>query len=449
MELMMRYAELPSVFHPVTNDTELITSDFVKDYPHIAVPYIVVIIAASIGGTLGNILVIGGVLSNKALKTVGNYFILNLAFADSCVSGFVDPFSTIGILQGEFFFYDKPWLCEFIASLCLTSCFCSLLSIGAISFNRYIHICHNHRYDNIYTPRNGKLMCAILWVVCFLLEFPCFVGWGDHVYDRKTLSCVWDRTANFSYTLMFSCLGVALPVFTISICYIKIYIHVTRSKAKIRATSGEAEMSPKERNESIRLARTLFVIFIVFVTCWMPYAVIVSADRYDTWRREIHIFSILLAHSNSSLNCIIYGATNRQFRVGYVKFLHLGRFFPNLIKGVQQPAENRQQQTFDTGVEHGTGGHPTNNHINVIRVRDFSSIEESAVDKEHMKTEDIKEFADSSINQIDGRNVRCYSSIETSTENQSTIQSKKNPELDDHSKHQNVHFIHVRNYSSI
>ena len=36
-------------------------------------------------------------------------------------------------------------------------------------------------------------MCLGLWVVSFLAEMPNFFGWGDHLYDRKTLSCVWDR----------------------------------------------------------------------------------------------------------------------------------------------------------------------------------------------------------------------------------------------------------------
>ena len=51
-------------------------------------------------------------------------------------------------------------------------------------------------------------------------------------YDRKTLSCVWDRTADFSYS--FSAVGVAFPVILISICCIKIFLHVRASKTKVK-----------------------------------------------------------------------------------------------------------------------------------------------------------------------------------------------------------------------
>ena len=62
-------------------------------------------------------------------------------------------FSVLGIIYGSVWFADKPLLCEAVASICLTSCFCSLLSIGAVAFNRYIHICKNHLYNKIFTLR--------------------------------------------------------------------------------------------------------------------------------------------------------------------------------------------------------------------------------------------------------------------------------------------------------
>ena len=51
-------------------------------------------------------------------------------------------------------------------------------------------------HQSIYTLKNSLLMCVGLWIVSAVAEMPNFVGWGDHVYDRKTLSCIWDRTAD-------------------------------------------------------------------------------------------------------------------------------------------------------------------------------------------------------------------------------------------------------------
>ena len=79
-------------------------------------------------------------------------------------------------------------------------------------------------------------MVVGLWIISFLFEMSNFLGWGDHVYDRKTLSCVWDRTADLSYSLFFSIAGVAFPVILISICYLKIYLFVRNSRKKVAAT---------------------------------------------------------------------------------------------------------------------------------------------------------------------------------------------------------------------
>ncbi|XP_064621102.1 melatonin receptor type 1B-B-like [Lineus longissimus] len=315
------------------NDSKIITRDFLQNNLVTSIPYLVVIVLATLLGTIGNILVIGAVLSNKVLRTEGNCFILNLAIADISVSCFVDPMSIVGVIKGEAFFHYQPILCELIASVCLTACFCSLLSIGAISLNRYIHICHHNNYAAIYTKRNTILMCLGLWVLSFMLEMPNFFGWGDHVYDQKTLNCVWDRSADFSYTMFFSCAGVLFPLVIISVCYYKIYACVVRSKSRVAAASAAAASQvkndfdrTKDKRESIRLSRTLFVIFVVFAVCWSPYAIIVAADINDAWPREVHLYSILLAHSNSSLNSLVYGITNRQFRRGYRKFLRMDRW---------------------------------------------------------------------------------------------------------------------------
>ena len=71
---------------------------------------------------------------------------------------------------------------------------------------------------------------------------------------------------------------------------------------------------------------------MLFALCWIPYAIIVVADVNDTFTMEWHIFATLIAHTNSSLNSILYGLTNSSFRKGYMTLLGLHRclryFFP-------------------------------------------------------------------------------------------------------------------------
>ena len=75
------------------------------------------------------------------------------------------------------------------------------------------------------------------------------------------------------------------------------------------------------RSHDRRLLRSVFVIVVVFLVMWSPYSVIFIFDRYATWPRTLYVVSILMAHLNSSINSIIYGATNKNFREAYSRIL--------------------------------------------------------------------------------------------------------------------------------
>ena len=77
----------------------------------------------------------------------------------------------------------------------------------------------------------------------------------------------------------------------------------------------------KELRNDIKLAKTLFIVFIAFCLCWAPYALICLIDRHDEIHKAWYAFSVLLAHASSTLNSILYAVTNRGFRDGYKTFL--------------------------------------------------------------------------------------------------------------------------------
>ena len=202
------------------------------------------------------------------------------------------------------------------------------------SLNRYIHICHYAKYREIFTWRNSILMALALWLLCFLMKLPNFVGWGSNVYDRKSLNCTFDRLA-YSYTLFFVAAGVGIPVALIAYCHYKLYVFVKESEKRV---AGKATgLSSKDRSKSVRLARTLSVIFVAYVTCWSPFGVLVVVDPYDSAPLWLYLYTVLLAHSNSCINSVLYGLTNKEFRRGYgsvLTKLTCGRFQTGKVASV-------------------------------------------------------------------------------------------------------------------
>ena len=59
-----------------TVDPYEVGSDYIQKHPRIAIPYLVVIILATVTGTVGNIFVIGAVVVNKVRLLLCRFLIL-------------------------------------------------------------------------------------------------------------------------------------------------------------------------------------------------------------------------------------------------------------------------------------------------------------------------------------------------------------------------------------
>ncbi|XP_046363962.1 melatonin receptor type 1B-A-like [Haliotis rufescens] len=298
-----------------------------RDSPVLAIIYICILSVALLLGVVGNAIVILVSWLVKSVNRVGKDFIVNLAIADLCVAGFADPMCIIGVVKGEEWFDDKLWFCQFIATACLTACFCAFLSLTLVSINRYTFVCHRDIYDKIYTRTACVVMCIFAWVIAFLFEFPNHVGWGGHVFDEKNHQCIWDRTASFSYTMVVSVGLIGSPLLLMCLCYILIFCHIYRTKVNIyRIDTDDPERMKKAWKETLRTSRTLFVVFSVFVVCWTPYAIVIALDVKDKMSMEVHLFATLLAHLHSSSNFVVYTICNRSFRSAVKKVIGCGEY---------------------------------------------------------------------------------------------------------------------------
>ena len=72
--------------------------EFLQTNPWLAFPVVLVLFAASLVGTSGNILILLSVLIYKKVRTVESTFIVNLALSDMFVTLIADPFSIVGKL---------------------------------------------------------------------------------------------------------------------------------------------------------------------------------------------------------------------------------------------------------------------------------------------------------------------------------------------------------------
>ncbi|XP_023292644.2 dopamine receptor 2 [Lucilia cuprina] len=126
---------------------------------------------------VGNTLVILAVLTTRRLRTVTNCFVLNLAITDWLVGTCVMPPAVIHyIAEGVWRF---GWiLCDIWISLDVLLCTASILSLCAISLDRYLAVTQPLTYSkNRRTKRLALFMIFIVWVTALSITCPPYLGW--------------------------------------------------------------------------------------------------------------------------------------------------------------------------------------------------------------------------------------------------------------------------------
>lgn len=86
----------------------------------------------------GNLLVIAAILTDRALRQTGNYFLVSLALADTLVAAAVMTFAVVNDVIGQWLF--GRMLCEIWLSMDVMCSTASILSLCSVSLDRYLHI---------------------------------------------------------------------------------------------------------------------------------------------------------------------------------------------------------------------------------------------------------------------------------------------------------------------
>ena len=100
----------------------------------------------------GNILLWIVVLKHRSLRTVSNALVLCLSSADLLVSVFSMPITIATIAIGQKMFSDE--LCVALGFISMCTFIGSVMSLAAISINRYVMIVHPSKFKGVYTKRN-------------------------------------------------------------------------------------------------------------------------------------------------------------------------------------------------------------------------------------------------------------------------------------------------------
>ena len=145
------------------------------------------------------------------------------------------------------------------------------------------------------------------------------------IFDEKTMTCLWNRKANRTYSIAFIALSVVVPTFSVVFFYTGIFIRKIKSDLTMfrHFSSGLSHASQSEAiRKTFRIIKGLLASCILFLVSHLPFALIILIDLDDKLPNYVYMFTMTLSHMNSSLNVILYALTNSMIRSGYKNFFN-------------------------------------------------------------------------------------------------------------------------------
>ncbi|CRK94894.1 CLUMA_CG008386, isoform A [Clunio marinus] len=169
--------------------------------------------------TVGNLVVIWIVLAHKRMRTVTNYFIVNLSFADAMVSTLNTTLNFVYMLNSNWPFgtlFCK--ISQFVASLSICA---SVFTLMAIAIDRYMAIM------NPLKPRMGKratLCIAVsIWLGNDNVRVVCYAEWPDGATNHSLQEYV--------YNVVFMFLTYFLPIGSMTYTYARVGLELWGSQS--------------------------------------------------------------------------------------------------------------------------------------------------------------------------------------------------------------------------
>lgn len=301
-------------------------------------------------GLFGNVLVCYVVCRNKAMQTVTNMFITNLALSDILLCVLAVPFTPLYTFLGRWIF--GRFLCHMVSYAQGCSVYISTLTLTAIAMDRFFVIIYPfHPRMKIITCL--MIICAI-WIFSLLLTLPYGLYMSLNTYDKDHY-CEEDWPSESSRKLYGSvtvALQFILPFLIISVCYILVSIKLNdRARAKPGCKTSKKEEADRERKK--RTNRMLISMVGVFGISWLPLnSVNIFNDFYET-KSDFYTLLFFVAHcvamSSTCYNPFLYAWLNENFRKEFKQVLPCFRNSGYNNNGYNNSRVPRPERTFYRG----------------------------------------------------------------------------------------------------
>lgn len=293
--------------------------------------YLIVFILALVNNSLA----LAAILRNTQLRTVTNYFLMNLAIADITVSIVVLPITLLSNIFSEWLF--GPFLCKAVPYFQGVAVCASVNTLVVVAIERYLAICYPQ--TTLITPRRALGTIFIIWIVAFFIQTPWLVFYRQRTFGPSIVTGEMSTTVCFASAISggyisekWLVVGVFMTCYVIPLSLIIVFYCLIGTRVWQRRVQGigGSQVVKKIQQSKIRVTVMLVVVAAVFAMSWLPlYAIqikVMFGRTMTTWEREViqntlSPLSQWLGSANSCVNPIIYCFFSRSFRKSFFQFI--------------------------------------------------------------------------------------------------------------------------------
>ncbi|XP_013413429.1 G-protein coupled receptor 54 [Lingula anatina] len=344
------------------NGTSL--SDYAFSFPTELIPVVVIYGLTFILGVIGNVLVIFSIAWYKRMRNITNLFLLSLAGADLLLVILCVPIKLA--VNFSFTWEFGEAVCKLVHYMQNVSMICSVLTLTAMSLERYYAILHPIEARHVCTKRHAKLVCIAVWVASFVMATPILIG-QTHLQVGKPpvvgYWCLkdwsaqhWDILYEVYMLLVIFCIPVGVMVFAYCNIISEVWV-VTGRRASMR--SGEAngislpckkesipmtdmKKNKRQKNSAVghrqpnaedvstrkQVIKILVAVIVLYIICWGPVlfnnlltAVGVLRRLNYGYLKPMRQAFYIMSYFNSCVNPIVYGFMSKNFRKSFKQTL--------------------------------------------------------------------------------------------------------------------------------
>lgn len=305
------------------NDTmaDANTEDDIMKHLSVQIIFYMLYAAIFLLGLLGNMLVCYIVYTNRAMQTVTNLFITNLALSDILLCILAVPFTPLYTFLDRWIFGQL--ICHLVPYAQATSVYVSTLTLSAIAIDRFFVILHPLRQRMKLTTCFGILLG--IWWFSMLITLPYGICMKVESHNGKEVceenwSIQYFEVAFGIFTLL---MQFVIPFCIIAYCYWRISKRLNQ-RAKSKPGSKSARREEADREMKRRTNRMLIAMVTIFGICWFPLNLINLINDVVDLGSIFHLLFFLthcMALSSTCYNPFLYAWLNENFRKEFKQVL--------------------------------------------------------------------------------------------------------------------------------